>query len=125
VSEKTPAEQIDDIIAMHPDWRGQRLAQLPQVVLAADPGVGEDVKWKKPSRPEGVAVWTYRGNLCMADVLKRSVRLTFPKGASLDDPAGLFNSRLDSKGARAIDFAEGDEVDESALQSLIRAAMQA
>jgi hypothetical protein len=124
MSAKTPAEQIDDIIAMHADWRGQRLAQLRQVILAAAPGIGEDVKWKKPSRPEGVAVWTHGGNLCMADVLKKAVRLTFPKGASLDDPAGLFNTRLDSKTVRAIDFAEGDVVDEAGLQALIVEAMR-
>ena len=86
MSVKTPREQIDDIIAMHPDWRGQRLAQLRQVILDAAPGIGEDVKWKKPSRPEGVAVWTHGGNLCIADVLKRAVRLTFPNGASLATP---------------------------------------
>jgi hypothetical protein len=124
MSAKTPAEQIDDIIAMHPDWRGERLAQLRQVILSAAPGIGEDVKWKKPSRPEGVAVWTYGGNICMADVLKRAIRLTFPKGASLDDPAGLFNTRLDSKTVRAIDFAEGDVVREAALQALIVEAIR-
>jgi len=124
MSEKSPAEQIDDIIAMHPDWRGQRLAQLRRVILTAAPGIGEDVKWKKPSRPEGVAVWTYGGNLCMADVLKKAVRLTFPKGASLKDPTGLFNTRLDSNSVRAVDFAEGDDVDEAALQALIVEATQ-
>src|SRR3954470_4197291 len=96
MSVKTPSEQIDEIIAMHPDWRGQRLAQLRHVILDAAPGIGEDVKWKKPSRPEGVAVWTHGGNLCIGEVLKRAVRLTFPQGASLADPAGLFNTRLDS-----------------------------
>jgi hypothetical protein len=124
MSEKTPSEQIDDIIAMHPDWRGQRLAQLRRVILDAAPGIEEDVKWKKPSRPEGVAVWTRGGNLCMADVLKKAVRLTFPNGASLDDPAGLFNTRLDSKTVRAIDFAEGDVVDEAGLQALIAGAIR-
>jgi hypothetical protein len=125
MSVKTPSEQIDDIIAMHPDWRGQRLAQLRHVILDAAPGIGEDVKWKKPSRPEGVAVWTHGGNLCIGEVLKRAVRLTFPQGASLDDPAGLFNTRLDSKTVRAIDFAEGDVVQADALQALIVAAIRA
>jgi hypothetical protein len=124
MSEKTPSKQIDDIIAMHPDWRGQLLAQLRRVILDAAPGIEEDVKWKKPSRPEGVAVWTRGGNLCMADVLKKAVRLTFPNGASLDDPAGLFNTRLDSKTVRAIDFAEGDVVDEAGLQALIAGAIR-
>jgi hypothetical protein len=121
---RTPSEQIDDIIAMHPDWRGQRLAQLRRVILDAAPGIGEDVKWKKPSRPEGVAVWTHGGNLCIGEVLKRAVRLTFPKGAALDDPAGLFNTRLDSKTVRAIDFAEGDVVKETALRALIVEAIR-
>ena len=77
------------------------------------------MKWKKPSRPEGVAVWMHGGNLCMADVLKKAVRLTFPNGAALTDPAGLFNTRLDSKSVRAIDSLEGDVIDEGALQALI------
>jgi hypothetical protein len=124
MSVKTPSEQIDDIIAMHPDWRGQRLAQLRHVILDAAPDIEEDVKWKKPSRPEGVAVWTHGGNLCIGEVLKRAVRLTFPKGATLDDPAGLFNTRLDSKTVRAIDFAEGDVVHEAALQALIVEAIR-
>jgi len=124
MSEKTPPEQIDDIIAMHPDWRGQRLAQLRHVILEAAPGIGEDVKWKKPSRPEGVAVWTHDGNLCIGEILKRAVRLTFPNGASLNDPAGLFNTRLDSKAVRAIDFSESDPVDEAALQALIVEAIR-
>ena len=123
MSVKTPSQQIDDIIAMHPDWRGQRLAQLRNIILDAAPGIGEDVKWKKPSRPEGVAVWTHGGNLCIGEVLKRAVRLTFPKGASLDDLAGLFNTRLDSKTVRAIDFAEGDVIHEAALQTLILEAI--
>jgi hypothetical protein len=125
MSGKTPSEQIDDIIAMHGDWRGQRLAQLREVILDAAPGIGEDVKWKKPSRPEGVAVWTHGGNLCIGEVLKRAVRLTFPNGASLDDAAGLFNARLDSKTVRAIDFTEGDVVHEPALQALIVEAIRA
>jgi len=124
MSVKTPSEQIDEIIAMHPDWRGQRLAQLRHVIRDAAPGIGEDVKWKKPSRPEGVAVWTHGGNLCIGEVLKRAVRLTFPQGASLADPAGLFNTRLDSKTVRAIDFAEGDVVQEAALQALIVRAIR-
>jgi hypothetical protein len=124
MSVKTPPELIDDIIAMHPDWRGQRLAQLRHVILDAAPGIVEDVKWKKPSRPEGVAVWTHAGNLCIREVLKRAVRLTFPKGASLDDPAGLFNTRLDRKTVRANDFAEGDVVHEAALQALIVEAIR-
>jgi hypothetical protein len=124
MGDKTPSQEIDDIIAMHPDWRGQRLAQLRQVILTAAPGIEEAVKWKKPSRPEGVAVWMHGGNLCMADLLKKAVRLTFPNGASLSDLTGLFNTRLDSKSVRAIDFFEGDVVDEAALKALIVEAIR-
>jgi hypothetical protein len=124
MGEKTASQEIDDIIAMHPDWRGRRLAELRHVILGAAPGIEEAVKWKKPSRPEGVAVWMHGGNLCMADVLKRAVRLTFPDGATLDDPAGLFNTRLDSKSVRAIDTFEHDVVDEAALQALVVQAMR-
>src|SRR3954465_3036204 len=116
MSEKTPSQEIDDIIAVHPAWRGERLADLRRVILDAAPGIEEAVKWKKPSRPEGVAVWMHGGNLCMADVLKRAGRLTFPNGATLNAPAGLFNTRLDSKSVRAIDSSEGDVVDEAALK---------
>ena len=118
------AQEVDAIIANAGDWRGEMLSRLRGIVLAADLAMDEDVKWKKPSRPEGVAVWTHGGNLCIGEVLKRAVRLTFPKGASLDDPAGLFNTRLDSKTVRAIDFAEGDVVHEGALQALIVEAIR-
>lgn len=79
----------------------------------------EEVKWKKPSRPEGVPVWSHGGILCVADTLKNAVRLTFPKGAQLQDPKRLFNARLDSNSVRAIDFREGDAIDEAALRALI------
>lgn len=125
MDEQSPTEQIDNIITNVTDWRGQLLARLRAVILQADPSVTEEVKWKKPSKPEGVAVWVSGGNLCMADILKNAVRLTFPKGAQLADPKGLFNTRLDSKTVRAIDFAEGAIVDEAALTELVRAAVEA
>ena len=121
--DKSASEQIDDIIKMHRDWRGAMLAQLRIVIKAADPSIIEEVKWKKPSKPEGVPVWVRKGNLCIADMLKNAVRLTFPKGAQIQDPKKLFNTRLDSKGVRAIDFYEGDEVNEAALQAIVRAAI--
>ena len=88
----------------------EKLAHLRAVILAADPGAIEEVKWKKPSKPSGVPVWSHNGILCVADTLKRAVRLTFPKGAQIDDPHGMFNKRLDSKTVRAIDFTEGEVV---------------
>ncbi len=83
----------------------------------------EEVKWKKPSRPEGVPVWSHNGNICVADILKNAVRLTFPKGAQMKDPQKLFNTRLDSKGVRAIDFHESDPVDEEGLKTLFLEAV--
>ena len=100
-------------------WRGERLGELRDLIRGADPGVIEEVKWKKPSRPEGVAVWSHDGIVCIGETLKNAVRLTFPKGAQLKDPKGLFNTRLDSKSVRAIDFHEGDAINASALKALI------
>jgi hypothetical protein len=100
-------------------WRGERLSQLRALIRGADAGVIEEVKWKKPSRPEGVPVWSHDGIVCIGEALKNAVRLTFPKGAQLKDPKGLFNTRLDSKTVRAIDFYEGDAINASALKALI------
>ena len=121
--EKSPSQQIDDIIQEQSDWRGKKLSQLRALIKEADPGVVEEVKWKKPSRPEGVPVWSHGGNICIADILKNAVRLTFPKGAQMKDPDNLFNTRLDSKTVRAIDFHESDPVDEEALKALFLEAV--
>ena len=120
--ELSASEQIDAIIQEPGDWRGEKLAHLRAVILQADPGAVEEVKWKKPSKPSGVPVWSHNGILCVADTLKYAVRLTFPKGAQIDDPEGMFNKRLDSKTVRAIDFYEGEGVDEAALTDIILAA---
>jgi len=117
--EKSPSQQIDAIIKEQADWRGRKLSQLRALIKKADPAVVEEVKWKKPSRPEGVPVWSHDGTICIADMLKNAVRLTFPKGAQMEDPKKLFNTRLDSKTVRAIDFREGDTMNEAALQALI------
>jgi hypothetical protein len=124
MEDRSAAQQIDDIIKMPGDWRGERLAHLRAIITAADPAVIEEVKWKKPSRPEGVPVWSHDGILCVADTLKHAVRLTFPKGAQLQDPTQLFNTRLESKTVRAIDFHEGATVDAAALQALILDAVK-
>jgi hypothetical protein len=124
VADSSASQQVDAIIGQSDDWRGQKLAQLRSVVLAADPAVIEEVKWKKPSRPEGVPVWSHNGILCTGEMLKSAVRLTFPKGAHIKDPGGLFNTRLDSKTVRAIDTREGDAVNDAALTALVRAAMR-
>lgn len=125
MSDTEAAHEIDAIIADLHDWRGATLAELRRIILSADPSIVEAVKWKKPSKPEGVATWVSEGNLCMADVLKSAVRLTFPQGARLDDPAKLFNTRLDSKSVRAIDVFEDVELDEDALHRLMQQAVAA
>jgi hypothetical protein len=119
MTEASASKQIDAIIRKTAGWKGERLAGLRALIRAADPGLIEEVKWKKPSRPEGVPVWSHDGIVCIGETLKNAVRLTFPKGAQLKDPKGLFNTRLDSKSVRAIDFHEGDAVDASALKALI------
>lgn len=121
--DRSISQQIDAIIRLPGDWRGKKLAQLRTLIKKADPAAVEEVKWKKPSKPAGVPVWSHDGIICIADTLKNAVRLTFPKGASMKDPK-LFNTRLDSKTVRAIDFYEGDKVNEAALKALIREAAQ-
>ena len=124
LSEESPSQQIDAIIKQPGDWRGNKLAQLRALIKQADPAVLEEVKWKKPSNPSGVPVWSHAGILCTGDILKNAVRLTFPKGAQIMDTVKLFNTRLDSKTVRSIDFHEGDTVDEAALIALIHEAVR-
>jgi hypothetical protein len=114
----TPSEQIDRRIAELDDWRGELLARLRGIVKEADPDVVEEWKWR------GVPVWEHDGIICTGETYKSVVKMTFAKGASLDDPAGLFNSSLEGNTRRAIDFHEGDPVDEKALKALIRAAVR-
>ena len=115
---------IDAIIKEPGDWRGKKLSQLRAVIKKADPAIVEDVKWRKPSRPQGVPVWSHDGIVCIGETLKNAVRLTFPKGAQIKDPKRLFNTRLDSKSVRAVDFFEGAAVDETALRALILEAVR-
>lgn len=123
MADDSVAEEIDAIIAKAGGWRGETLARVRRVIVGADPEIVEAIKWRKPSRPEGVATWMLEGNICMADVLKNAVRLTFPKGTRIADPDGLFNARLDSSGVRAIDYAEGAAVDDAALERLVQRAV--
>src|SRR6266704_421233 len=117
------SEQIDEIIKEPGDWRGKTLSDLRAIINKADPDVVEEVKWKKPSKPSGVPVWSHDGIICVADTLKNAVRLTFPKGAQMKDPKKLFNTRLDSNTVRAIDIHENDSVNDVALKNLIREAV--
>ena len=122
--ENSPSQQIDTIIKKSGDWRGGTLSRLRTSVKEADSAVVEEVKWKKPSNPMGVPVWSHDGIVCIGETLKSAVRLTFSKGALLKDPKKMFNKRLDSKTIRAIDFHEDDTVDEAALRSLILEAVR-
>src|SRR5213080_4727026 len=106
------------------DWRGETLARIRILIKQADPQVVEEVKWRKPSNSmAGVPVWSHAGIICTGETYKNVVKMTFARGASLDDPSGLFNSSLEGNTRRAIDFREGDKMDEKALKALIRAAV--
>ncbi|WP_334182573.1 DUF1801 domain-containing protein [Novosphingobium sp.] len=117
MTEPGPSQRIDARIDELGDWRGEVLARLRGVILAADPEITEDWKWR------GVPVWYRGGMICSGETYKAAVKMTFAKGAALDDPAGLFNASLDGNQRRAIDFHEGDTVDEVALTALIREAI--
>ena len=114
---------IDARIKELGDWRGEMLSRIRALIKQADSQVVEEVKWVKPSNPLGVAVWSHNGLICTGEVYKNAVKMTFPKGSSLEDPSGLFNSCLEGSARRAIDFHEGDKVDEEALKALFRAAV--
>ena len=118
------SQEIDSIIKKMRDWRGETLARLRASIKRASPALVEDVKWKKPSNPAGVPVWSREGIVCIGEALKNSVRLTFPKGALIADPKNLFNARLDSKATRAIDVREGEALDAAAFAALIRDAVR-
>jgi hypothetical protein len=113
----SPSEQIDRRIEELGDWRGEMLAHVRALIKQADPEVVEEWKWR------GVPVWEHAGIICTGETYKKVVKLTFAKGASLDDPSGLFNSSLEGNTRRAIDIAEGEEIDEEALKALILAAV--
>jgi len=121
--DQTASEQIDSKIASLGDWRGAALARVRRLIREADPDIVEEVKWRKPSNPAGVPVWECSGIICTGETYKDKVKLTFARGASLNDPAGLFNSSLDGGTRRAIDIREGEEIDETALKALVREAV--
>jgi hypothetical protein len=123
VSDSSDSQAIDEKIRSLGDWRGAMLAKLRRLIREADPDVVETVKWRKPSNPAGVPVWEHAGMICTGETYKDKVKLTFARGAALDDPERLFNASLDGGTRRAIDFREGDEVDEGAFEALIREAV--
>ena len=120
-----PSGAIDAKIAALHDWRGETLAAARKTILAADDAIVETVKWRKPGNPHGVPVWEKGGILCTGEVYKDKVKLTFAKGAALDDPKGIFNASLDGNTRRAVDFFETDRIDSAGLADLIREAIAA
>jgi hypothetical protein len=119
-SSSTPIKEEMD----HPgDWRDELLSRLRALIMEADPEMTEERKWRKPSNPAGVPTWSHNGLICTGETYKNAVKMTFAKGAALADPSGLFNSSLEGNTRRAIDFREGDKLDEKALKALVRAAV--
>ncbi len=117
--DKSASEQIDEIINEVEGWKREILIKIRKVISEADPRIYEEVKWKKPSNPAGIPVWSYNGIICFGNILKNSVRLTFPKGIKIVNDRGLFNSRMDSKTVRAVDYFENYIIDEEKLTSVI------
>jgi hypothetical protein len=121
----TGSKDIDAKIASLGDWRGAMLARIRTLIKDADPDVVEEMKWRKPSNPSGVPTWSHAGIICTGETYKDKVKLTFARGASLADPAGLFNSSLTGGTRRAIDFLDGDTINEDAFKALINEAVAA
>jgi hypothetical protein len=122
--EKSPSELIDERIEALGDWRGEMLARLRALIRQADPEMVEEVKWRKPSNAmRGVPVWSHDGIICTGETYRNYVKMTFARGAAVDDPSGLFNASLEGNTRRAIDFRQGDEIDEEGLKALVRAAV--
>ena len=122
-AEESAPALIDARIAGLGDWRGEALSRVRALIREADPAVVEAVKWRKPSNPGGVPVWEHAGQICTGEVYKSYVKLTFARGAALDDPAGLFNAGFGGGTRRAIDLREGETVDAAAFKALVREAV--
>jgi hypothetical protein len=122
MAESNPSQRIDERIEELGDWRGETLAKVRAIIREADPEVVEEWKWAKATSP-GTPVWSHDGGICTGETYKSVVKLTFFKGASLNDPSGLFNSSLEGNVRRAIDIKENEEIDEGALKELIREAV--
>ena len=116
------SDLVDAKIAQMSDWRGTALARMRRLIKDADPDIVEEVKWRKPSNPSGVPVWSHAGMICTGETYKDKIKLTFAQGASLPDPSKLFNASLDAGTRRAIDIREDDAIDEKAFKELVRGA---
>ncbi len=125
VQEQTRSVFVDAKISQLGDWRGKTLAHIRELIHDADPGIEEECKWIKPSNPGGVPVFSHDGIVCTGETHKQVVKLTFARGADLDDPKKLFNSSLEGNARRAIDIREGEKINEPAFKQLIRAAVAA
>ena len=121
--DKSPSQLITERIAGLGGWRGEMLAQIRKLIKEAVPEITEELKWRKPTNPWGVPVWSDNGIVCTGETYKNHLKFTFAKGASINDPKGIFNSSLDGNTRRAIDLYEGDKIDEAAFKETIRAAV--
>ena len=119
---ESPSQLIDARVKELGNWRGKTLSQIRALIKQADPEVREEIKWRRPSNPAGVPVWSHDGMICTGETYKNHVRLTFARGASLKDPKGIFNASLEGNALRAIVIQEGDEIDEKAFRTLVQAA---
>lgn len=124
MNDKSAAEQIDDIIKTYGGWKGDTLSRLRAAVMSADRDVVEEVKWKMPSRPEGLPVWSHDGIVCLAETFKDNIKLVFVKGAQMEELHKHFNARLNSRTDRAIEFREGDHIDVVAIQTIVNEAIR-
>lgn len=120
---RTSAKRAGATIKAIGGWRGETLARIRVIVQSADPQIVEEVKWRKPSNPDGVPVWSHDGIVATGETYKSAVKMTFARGASLKDPSGLFNASLEGNMRRAIDFHDGDKIDARALKALVREAV--
>lgn len=118
LNDNSVSKEIDAIISKYGDWRGEKLKQIRALIKEADPNIVEEVKWKKPSNPAGIPVWSDNGNICLGETYQKHLRITFPKGSELKDPKGILNSY------RAILIHEEDKINEEAFKDLIRAAAE-
>lgn len=123
MTEPSASALIDAKIADLGDWRGDTLARVRALIRAADRDVVEEVKWRKPSNPDGVPCWSAHGLICTGETYRDKVKLTFAKGAALDDPSKIFNASFDAGTRRAVDLREGDAIDSEAFQALVRGAI--
>jgi hypothetical protein len=124
MSERSASEQIDDIIKQYNGWQAELLVKLRKMINDADESITEEVKWKMPSDPKGLPVWSSNGIVCIVQTFKNDSKLVFFKGAFLDDPKNLFNARLNSATDRAIEFHEGDPIDDDGIRALVHEGIQ-